>query len=558
MGGAFPSVAATEPGGASADTTDPRAQRLLIQGTTETQLGDHEEAISYFEAALEQAPGSAVLLQALADAHEAQGDLSTALFYARRAQTQGSARPAFYRRRAEMQQAAGEPGAALRTYQQLLNQFPDVTDAYRARAAIQAELGRTEDAIQSYETYLSRTESPPIDVYRRLLPLYRETGNKAEMESTLRTLVDRRPNVRTYQRRLGKYYADDGCPQKALALLAPLGRQDPGNDALRQHVQRLARQTGQTAALPAEEAQPDSTNLQAAAPDTPLHRARSIYDAATASSPPDTAKLRAAAELLQNVPSGSADSEAVLSLQVDLYEAWGRLERAGRAMERLLDLNPRVPGRWVRSAKIYQRAHLYDRAAEVAEEGGLLFPGHVPPARIAAFARLDAHAPTRARTHFQEALSLLGDSTGGAAEAVLHAGLALANSRLGQPREADEALKTARALAPEHPRVLRLSAQSLAPRDDRLDQALDLAKQAVEKAPDSPPAHHVLGQVHFRRDELEAARRHLRIALDTGAPSATLLERLGDVEEALGNDAAAQTYRQRAADRGLDRSSLRE
>ena len=557
MGGASPSVAAFESEGASADTTDPRVQRLLIQGTTETQLGDHEEAISYFEAALEQAPGSAVLLQALADAHEAQGDLSTALFYARRAQTQGTSRPAFYRRRAEMQQAAGEPGAALRTYQQLLNQFPDVNDAYRARAAIQAELGRTEDAIQSYETYLSRTDSPPIDVYRRLLPLYRNTGSKDGIETTLRTLVDRRPNVRTYQRRLGEYYANEGRPQKALALLAPLARQEP-DDALRQRVQRLARQTGQAAALATEEAQPGPTNSRSTATGTPLHRARTIYDAAAASSPPDTAKLRAAAELLRDASGRSADSEAVLSLQADLYEAWGRLEQAGRAMEQLLDLNPRVSSQWVRTAQTYQRAHLYARAAEVAEEGFLLFPGHVPLARTAGFARLHANDPKAARNHFQEALSLLRDSTGGAAEAVLHAGLGLAMSRLGQPREADDALKNARTLAPQHPRVLRLYAQSLAQQDDRLDQALDLAEQAVENAPDSPSAHHVLGQVHLRRDELEAARRHLRVALDAGAPSATLLERLGDVEEALGNDAAAQAYRQQAADRASSRSSLRQ
>ena len=557
MGGASPSVAAFESEGASADTTDPRVQRLLIQGTTETQLGDHEEAISYFEAALEQAPGSAVLLQALADAHEAQGDLSTALFYARRAQTQGTSRPAFYRRRAEMQQAAGEPGAALRTYQQLLNQFPDVNDAYRARAAIQAELGRTEDAIQSYETYLSRTDSPPIDVYRRLLPLYRNTGSKDGIETTLRTLVDRRPNVRTYQRRLGEYYANEGRPQKALALLAPLARQEP-DDALRQRVQRLARQTGQAAALATEEAQPGPTNSRSTATGTPLHRARTIYDAAAASSPPDTAKLRAAAELLRDASGRSADSEAVLSLQADLYEAWGRLEQAGRAMEQLLDLNPRVSSQWVRTAQTYQRAHLYARAAEVAEEGFRLFPGHMPLARTAAFARLRAGDPAKARRHFQDALSLLGDSTGAAAEAVLHAGLGLAKSRLGRPREADDALKNARALAPQHPRVVRLYARSLARQDDRLDQALDLAERAVENAPDSPSAHRALGQVQFRRDELEAARRHLRIALDAGGPAATLLERLGDVEAALGNDRAARTYWQRALDRTPDRSSLRE
>ncbi len=558
MGGAPPTVASPAVDVPSADTTTPRAQRLLIQGTTETQLGDYEEAISYFEAALEQVPGAPVLLQALADAHEAQGALSTALFYARQALTRGSSRPSPYRRLAEMQRAAGDPAAALRTYQQLLDQFPNADDAHRARAAIQADLGRTQGAIQSYEIYLQHTDSPPIDVYRRLLSLYRETGNKDEIETTLRTLVDRRPNVRSYQRRLGEYYADEGRPRKALALLAPLGRQRPNDEALRRQVQRLARQTGQSITSPIQRAQLDSTRSQSASTDAPLRRARSMYDEATASSPPDTAQLRAAAGLLRDVLHQSPDTEAALSLQAELYQAWGRPEEAGRAMERLLDLNPQAPSRWVRTARTYRRAHLYAHAAEVAEEGFLLFPGHMPLARTAAFAHLHAGDPVKARRHFQDALSLLGDSTGAAAEAVLRAGFGLANSRLGRPREADDALQTARALAPNAPRVLYLYAQSLAQRDERLDRALALAEQAVADAPDSPSAHRALGQVQFRRDELEAARRHLRIALDAGGPTPTLLERLGDVEAALGNDAAAQTYWQRALDQTPDRSSLRE
>ncbi len=558
MGGPPPTVASPAVLPPSADTTSPRARRLLLQGTTEAQLGDYEEAISHFEAALEQVPEAPVLLQALADAHEAQGALSTALFYARRAQTQGSPRPSPYRRLAEMQRAAGDPAAALRTYQQLLDHFPHANDAHRARASIQADLGRTKGAIQSYKMYLQRTDSPPIDVYRRLLSLYRKTGDKDGVETTLRTLVDRRPNDRSYQRRLGEYYADEGQPREALALLAPLGRQFPNDEALRRQVRRLARQTGQSIPSPTQRAQSDSTRSRSASTDAPLRRARSMYNAATASSPPDTAQLRTAAGVLRDVLHQSPDPEAALSLQTELYQAWGRPEEAGRAMERLLDLTPRAPGRWVRTAQTYQRAHLYARAAEVAEEGFLLFPGHMPLARTAAFARLRAGDPAKARRHFQDALSLLGDSTGAAAEAVLHAGLGLAKSRLGRPREADDALKNARALAPQHPRVVRLYARSLARQDDRLDQALDLAERAVENAPDSPSAHRTLGQVQFRRDELEAARRHLRIALDAGGPAATLLERLGDVEAALGNDRAARTYWQRALDRTPDRSSLRE
>ncbi len=558
LGGLNPTVAAPASSAPPADTTNPQVQRFLIQGTTQTQLGDYEEAITYFEAALEQAPEEPVLLDALAEAYEAQGDLATALFYAQQAQTRGSSCPYYYHRLAKVQRAAEEPAAALSTYERLLDQLPNHTAAYRTRATLQADLGRTEAAVQSYETYLTRVDRPPISVYRRLLSLYREMGETEGIEETLRILVDRRPNHRIYRRRLGEHYANENRPAEALTLLAPLARQFPDDTALQHQVRQLAHQTGQPVSVSVGTPGVDSLAQSRASTDELVHRAQSKYDAAIASSPPDTTRLRTAEDLLQRALNRSPNHKAALSLRARLYEAWGRPEQAGRMLERLLELDPRTSERWTRAARAYQQAHLYADAANVAEEGFLLFPGHTLLVRIAGFARLHSNASARARDHFRDALSLLDDSADAGERAVLHAGLGLAYSRLDRPEEAIEALERARSLAPDHPKVLRLYAMSLALRNERLDHALDLAEQAVEQAPESPSAHHTLGWVHFRRNEVEAARRHLRIALDTGSPSATLLERFGDVQQALGNDAAAQTYWQRAADRAPDRSSLRE
>ncbi|PSR04308.1 MAG: hypothetical protein BRD54_02135, partial [Bacteroidetes bacterium SW_8_64_56] len=57
---------------------------------------------------------------------------------------------------------------------------------------------------------------------------------------------------------------------------------------------------------------------------------------------------------------------------------------------------------------------------------------------------------------------------------------------------------------------------------------------------------------------LNAARRHLQKALEAGPPTARVLEHLGDVQHALGNDGAARKYWQRALDQDADRASLRK
>ena len=117
-------------------------QKYLVKGTTEAHLGDYEEAVLYYETALDHAPNAPALLQALADAHEAQGDVATALFYARQAREHGPERLHHHHRLAELQRKADQPRDALRTYKTLLDRFPDDREAYRALATLQSDLGR--------------------------------------------------------------------------------------------------------------------------------------------------------------------------------------------------------------------------------------------------------------------------------------------------------------------------------------------------------------------------------------------------------------------------------
>jgi tetratricopeptide (TPR) repeat protein len=553
-------VAAPRPASPPADTTDnPQIQKYLIQGTTEAQLGDYREAILYFKTALDEAPNEPALLQALADAHEAQGDVATALFYARQARTHGTERPYYYHRLAELQQEAGDPQAALQTYQNLLSRFPENGAAYRAFAALQADLGRPEAALDTYNTLLQRVDRPSVAVYRKMLALYRRTGDADGIEKTLRILTERRPNNRTYRRRLGEHYAEENRSERALDLLAPLARQQPADAALQQRVRRLSQETGRaTGSRPADASSP-SMKPGTMTTEQLVQKARSAYDEALSSSAaPDSTRLRRAEALLQHALDRAAPPVAALSLRARIHRQKGEYRAAGQVLERALDKNPRDADRWTRAASAYRRAKEYKKAASVSEEGLLLFPGHAPLARTAAFARLRSGSPKRALDHFRKALDLFDDAASRAETAVLRAGLGLAYTHLDRPTDAAEAFEAARAPVPTPPAVLRSHAYSLALRSTDLDRALKMARRAVEQSPSDPLFLDTLGWVYFKRENLEAARRHLQRALDAGLPSARLLEHSGDVQHALGNDAAARTYWQKARERAPDRSSLRK
>lgn len=558
-GSASPQVPDASTGVDTSVAVAPGVQKLVVRGMTEAFLGDYEEAIANFETALDQTPGEPALLQALADAYAARGEYTTALFYARRASKRGSGRPYHYQRLAEIQREAGRPEAALRTYRSLIDRFPDNTDAYRALAQLQSSLDRPEAALDTYDALLNHQSHPSVEVHRERLRLYRRVGNSRGVQATLETLVDLRPNNRSYRRLLGQIYAENGDAEAAVDLLASLLDATPNDTTLRRRVRQLYRKTGQTEAASTLTRQADVRGSRQMSVEALVDRAEAAYADATAASPPDTSLLNTAETLLQRALQQSSEHVEALTLRARIHEIRGNHRQVGQVLERVLEDHPRSPDRWVRAAVAYRKAGQYEQAASLAEEGFLLFPGHSRLARTAAFARLRRHEPEQALTHFRAALELQADdSTGTSDYALLKAGQGLAYTQLDRPQEAGDAFSEALSRAPSHPMVLSHYAYSLALRNSELDRALEMAQQAVEQVPTNPSALETLGWVQFRQGNLRAARTHLQKALDTGPASARLLEQYGDVQHALGNEEAAREYWQKALDRTPDRQSLRK
>lgn len=543
-------------GGSDPSSQSTHAKQLLVRGMTRAYLDDHEGAISYYEEALELQPDEASILSALADAHLATDNPTTALFYAEQARDAASSNPYYAFRLADVQQQSGRTDAALATLRQTVDRFPDLPRAYTTLADAQGEAGRPGEAVATYEALLDADAQPPADVYPRLLRLYQQTGNEAGVERTLKRLVDIQPGNRSYKRLLADLYATQNRVEPALEIYQELLDADPKNLRLRMRVATLYRHAGRPDA--ADEVVRSVRPDEDATPDDLATRAESLNRSARAES--DTSLTRAAVDLLERALDQDPQHAPALVLLGEIRYRTGDFAEAGQLLEDALKQNPRAPDRWTLAASAYLRAGQPQSAADVADEGLLLFPGRESLLKVSGSALLALDRPSDAASALEEAFEILVDDgdakTPDAAR--IQTALGRAYHQLGRRDDATAAFEAALEADPNAATPKAAYALVLADRDDALDRALALAQEAVDRAPDAPDALHALGWVQYRRGNAKAAQTRLTEAIETGGASALTYEHAGDVARALGNADTARRYWRRALDLAPNRSRLQE
>lgn len=550
--GAAPPPAATAVQPAPPDTaalSDLKTRKLFVRAMTQAYLEDFDEAVALFEQALDRAPREPALLSALADAEAGRNNLTSAIFYARKARAAASATPYYHLQVARFLTEAERLEEAAQAYQALLDRVPTHRPARRALARLQQQRERPEAALHHYEA-LTADSAAAVDLYAEMLPLYEQTGNLDGVERTLKVLLDRRRDDSEYRRRLGRLYVRQGRYEAAIPLYEALRDEAPGDPRVLSQLKMLYLETNQP--RKAQNIVP-ALPEQAASPDQLVAQAHSLYNRA---SDADSARARAQSLLrraLDQAPNHVRALELLGTLQADA----GRHAEAAATFERAVDANPRSPVRWQRAAEAALQADSPDKAAALAEEGALLFPGRAALPRLEAQARLRQGRFEAARDHFQTAIAQTDSATVAPdAHAALYTGLGRALAPL-DAEAATAAHTRAVALAPEAPDALQHCARHLASRGIQLDRALRLAERAMEQAPGSAAALGTLGWVHARRGAHEQAATAFENALATGPAPAWVYERFGDLQQSLGNEMLARRYWKKALEAAPERDALK-
>ena len=526
-----------------------QAERLFVRGMTRAYLDDHEDALRFYQEALRLTPNRPALLSAVAASHAALGDLPTAIFYAEQARAGDPANVYYHRQVAELYERSGDVTRAVAAYDTLLAAHPGDAQAMLALARLQAARGRLEDALDVFKRLRARTGDDP-EALARMLELYSRLGDRAGMEETLRTLMRLAPDA-AYRRMLGELYVREGRMDDAAALYEALLEDDPSDVETLLALSDLYRRTGRTGR--ADSLLDRSMRDEHATADQILARAEPFLERAAS----DAAAAAAARRLLHRALAREPEHfDALRALGELLFETGDHAEAATRLYEALRH-NPRDPALWSRAATAALFAGRPLRAAEIADEGLLLFPGRVDLLRAAALGYLDAYRNEDALARFEEALDLLDEAPDDDARlrADLLAGLGMIYTRRRDFHAADSLYARALTADSDHAVALNNLAYSLAERGQDLDRALDLARRALDLVPENPSFMDTLGWVYLQRDDLENAERWLGRAV--GGGGALALEHYGDLQARLGRLDAAREYWQRAFERRPESAALR-
>ena len=99
----------------------------------------------------------------------------------------------------------------------------------------------------------------------------------------------------------------------------------------------------------------------------------------------------------------------------------------------------------------------------------------------------------------------------------------------GRGVDAEQALRQVLVLEPTNPNALNYLGYLLAIRGDKLDEAVQLVRKALESEPDNGAYLDSLGWVHFRRGDLAEAEKYLSAAAQRMPGNSEVQDHLGDV-----------------------------
>lgn len=506
-------------------------EQLMIRGMTQAFLGYHDKAVAYYQKALQLNPASATINSALAEAYEGLEDFTSAITHAGYALDIAPDQIHYYQHLISLYLQQEDHANAEATLARLLERFPENLQALEDLAFLQFSIEQYDKALLSYQKLAERL-GPKEHISYRILQIYSHQNDAAGVERTLIQMDELTPQNSSLKRSLAELYLQTDRPAQAEAVLKEAMAIDSLDAENIAALAELYDKTGQ----PEKAEALWNRDLSTRTPEDAVTRATRLY--ARSSDNPETVMM--VGRLLEQALASDPEMEDALILLGNIRFEEKAYREAGELLYKAVQVNPKSQDIWLQASAAYLRLGDSKRAADIADEALLLFPGQIPLLRVAAHGYLDAYQNAQAIRRFNEFYRLLENEPSQRDEKTeILASLGLLYTRTGDLASSDSVYAMALASHPDHATLLNNFAFSLAARSERLNEALTYAKRAVELEPSNASYLDTLGWVYFKMGDINEAESWIQKSILTGRATAITYEHLGDIQVKQGKQAEA-------------------
>lgn len=519
-------------------------EKLFIEAEQEKLLGAYDEAVSLYLEVLENTPDNDAAQYELARVYEAQGQNDKALDYIDRAIRNSPDNEWYAVMKGDILEGMEEYAAAVDVYQRLITMNPKQEYYYEHLVDLLERINRPEDALQVLDKHEQVAGVVPDLIFKKV-DLLNEVDQPEKGVDELEKLIRLYPGEVEYLHRIAAQCVHAGDTTRAREYYQQILDIEPDDGKARLVLAEEYKKAGD-----------DVTYLQSisglmANPAVGLD-AKVLELIPYVERYADDQKVAYADELrsiLAKLASQYPNEAKAHAIYGDFLFSAGDLDTARKEYERTLTLDKGVYAVWEQLMYLKLEQQDYDGMLNTAEQALDVFPNQGSIYYLRGVALSQKQDFQAAAASLQQALIMSGKKIALQGEILTLLGNVYYES--GQLSNAFDAFAKAIKVMPRDGEILNRYAYLLALNGQNLNQAKDMAMNALEMSHDSSHVEHTLGVIALQQGDFNKAKSYLESSIQHGGGADyRVLEHYGDALIGLGEEDKAVNYWQQSLDAG--------
>ncbi len=526
------------------------AQTAYIDGLAAFENNNYEQAIKLLNKAYVKLPNHPGINFALADAYLQINDLENAGYYSKQARTLNPANKWYHLQLVEIYKALGNKEGAAKELRNALTHHPNDIDILYDLAQIYAELGKF-DASNTVYNKLLQLKGEMTSIRIEKLKNFNKLNMKDSAIVELEKIRSMDPaNISTLHL-LSNYYLE-------------LNRTDEARNVIKNALQ-INNNNPKSRIILADvyltQAKWDSAKTTllkliidpAVSNQTKEEVTQFIYSKYK-SNTSNSAIQQTADHLFKKLIQSTAKSGKAYALAADFFLDTDQTQYAINALEQATELNPSNDSFWQRRLQLLLKQRRFGDVIEAGKQAIQNIPQDPVLLYMLGNAYLSSQQYNFAEKHLKEASTLPARRP---LKANIWGSLADTYAGLEDWDSAFEYYQKATDLDIQNPVIYNNYAYYLSQQNKELSKAEQLALRALELSPDNSSFMDTVGWIYYKQGQLQKALEYIQQAIDSGNPTAEILEHMGDVLHKLKRPDEAKKWWKKALEKDSTRTHLK-